>query len=346
MADKQEAPQAHENQMQPGSIMEAQEALLSLMESEEEKPEAEEATPTEEVESTEETQDESLEEEPEEEEESVEEEEESEGSDDEAEEDLLYAVTVNGEEVEVSLDELMKGYSRQSDYTKKTQEISEQRKQFQTSAERHEAEMSQIRNERQQYVQTLQNIIEGSTQSLDKFVDVDWETLKATNPIEYVTKREEYREMQEKIQAIQHEQVAVQSKQSEDMKQLHAQTLHREHQLMADALPEWGDPKKQHEIGSHIRDYARVQGFSDEEIGSLVDHRSLIVLRKAMLYDEMNSSDVKSKKLKNKPRVVRSGKGVSRRDDSKRQRTSKMKRLQKSGHVDDAASILEDLMNS
>ena len=53
MADKQVAPQAHENQMQPGSIMEAQEALLSLMESEEETPEAEEATPTEEVESTE-----------------------------------------------------------------------------------------------------------------------------------------------------------------------------------------------------------------------------------------------------------------------------------------------------
>ena len=338
MADKQPAPQE-------GSIEEAHEALLGLMEPEKEKPESEEAAPTEEEESTEETQDESLEEEPEEETEE-ESEEESEGSDDEAEEDLLYAVKVDGEEHEVTLDELMKGYSRQSDYTKKTQEISEQRKQFQSSAEKHEVEMAQIRNERQQYVQTLQNIIEGSTQSLDKFVDVDWDTLKATNPIEYVTKREEYREMQEKIQAIQHEQVTVQSKQNNDMKQLHAQTLHREHQLMADALPEWGDPKKQHEIGSHIRDYARVQGFSDEEIGSLVDHRSLIVLRKAMLYDEMNSSDVKSKKLKNKPRVVRSGKGVSRKDDSKRKRASKMNRLQKSGHVDDAASILEDLMNS
>ena len=338
MADTQPAPQE-------GSVEEAHEVLLSLLEPEKEKPESEEAAPTEEEESTEETQDESLEEEPEEETEE-ESEEESEGSDDEAEEDLLYAVKVDGEEHEVTLDELMKGYSRQSDYTKKTQEISEQRKQFQSSAEKHEVEMAQIRNERQQYVQTLQNIIEGSTQSLDKFVDVDWDTLKATNPIEYVTKREEYREMQEKIQAIQHEQVAVQSKQSEDMKQLHAQTLQREHQLMADALPEWGDPKKQHEIGSHIRDYARVQGFSDEEIGSLVDHRSLIVLRKAMLYDEMNSSDVKSKKLKNKPRVVRSGKGVSRKDDSKRKRASKMNRLQKSGHVDDAASILEDLMNS
>ena len=67
MADKQPAPQAHEDQTQPGSIWEAQEALLKIMEPEEETPETEEATPTEEEESIEETQDESLEEESEEE---------------------------------------------------------------------------------------------------------------------------------------------------------------------------------------------------------------------------------------------------------------------------------------
>ena len=63
MADKQEAPQAHEVQTQPGSLWEAQEALLKMTEPEEETPETEEAEPTEEEESTEETQDESLEEE-------------------------------------------------------------------------------------------------------------------------------------------------------------------------------------------------------------------------------------------------------------------------------------------
>jgi hypothetical protein len=78
------------------------------MEPEEETPETEEAQPTEEEESQPEEEDESFEEESEEEEESPD-------TDEEAEEDLLYAVTVNGEEQEVTLDELMKGYSRQSD---------------------------------------------------------------------------------------------------------------------------------------------------------------------------------------------------------------------------------------
>ena len=58
MADKQQAPQAHEDQSQPGSIVEAQSAILGLLEPEREKPEEEEAKPVESEESTEETQDE------------------------------------------------------------------------------------------------------------------------------------------------------------------------------------------------------------------------------------------------------------------------------------------------
>ena len=40
----------------------------------------------------------------------------------------LYKLTVNGEETEVTLEELKKGYSRQSDYTRKTEKLSQDRK--------------------------------------------------------------------------------------------------------------------------------------------------------------------------------------------------------------------------
>ena len=55
MAENPTNPQPTESQ--PGSLWEAQDAILSLMEPTEEKPKAEEAQPTEEEESTEETQD-------------------------------------------------------------------------------------------------------------------------------------------------------------------------------------------------------------------------------------------------------------------------------------------------
>ena len=345
MADKQVAPQAHEEQMQPGSIREAQEVLLGLMESEEEKPETEEATPTEEEESTEETQDESLEEEPEEEE--SEEDDDYEGTEErEVEGQDLYAVTIDGEEHQIPLDELLKGYSRQSDYTRKTQQVSEQRKEFDAMKQNMAQEYQQIQAERNQYVQSLQNLMETSMGNVDKFANIDWETMKETDPIEYVTKREEFREAQEKVQGMRNEQQMAQQRQASQEQTSRQELLQREHNALVDALPDWGNPDKQKGLAKGIRDYAMGQGFAKEELDSLVDHRSILVLLKARQYDQLQKADVKSKKLKNKPRVIRAGTGRDRDADSKSKRTAKMKRLRGSGHVDDAASILEDLYNS
>ena len=350
MADTQEAPHPAIQPLPhtPGSTREAQEALLGIMDSLEDKPKAEEAAPTEEEESTEETQDESLEEEPQEELEASSEEEEAEEAieetDDGEEEDPLYAVTVNGEEHEVTFDELLRGYSRQSDYTRKTQELSNDRKQMEELQKQYNSEVSTIQAERQQYMESLNQIIANSSAGLDKFANVDWQSLKDTDPIEYVTKKEEFREAQEKVQSMQQEQYNAQHRHAEESKQLRSQILREEHGKLSAALPDWGKPEKQKKMASEIRDYASSQGFSAEEINSLVDHRSLLVLLKASKYDAMQTADVKSKKIKNKPRVIRAGKGRSSGDESKSKRTARMRRLQQSGHVRDATSLFEDFV--
>jgi len=350
MADTQEAPHPAIQPLPhtPGSTREAQEALLGIMDSLEDKPKEEQAAPTEEEESTEETQDESLEEEPQEELEAASEEEEAEEAieetDDGEEEDPLYAVTVNGEEHEVTFDELLRGYSRQSDYTRKTQELSNDRKQMEELQKQYNSEVSTIQAERQQYMESLNQIIANSSAGLDKFSNVDWQSLKDTDPIEYVTKKEEFREAQEKVQSMQQEQYNAQHRHAEESKQLRSQILREEHGKLSAALPDWGKPEKQKKMASEIRDYASSQGFSAEEINSLVDHRSLLVLLKASKYDAMQTADVKSKKIKNKPRVIRAGKGRSSGDESKSKRTARMRRLQQSGHVRDATSLFEDFV--
>ena len=343
MADKQEAPQAQEEQTQPGSLWEAQAALLKMTEPEGETPETEEATPTEEEESQPVEEDESFEEETEEEEE-PEGEEESEETEGEEEEEL-YAVTVNGEEVAVSLDELLSGYSRQSDYTRKTQEIAGERKGMEELQQQYNSQVAQIQQERQQYMDALQNIIASSAEGISQYADTDWDSLRESDPIEYVTKREELRQSQEKIQAMQREQYTAQQRQSEQTTQMRARIVQEEYGKLVEALPEWADADKQKKLASEIRSYAGAQGFTEEELNSLVDHRSLLVLMKAKKYDQLQNSDVKSKKLKNKPKVIRSGTGTTSKGNSKSKRAVKMKRLQSSGHVDDAVSILEDMMN-
>jgi len=347
MADTQTAPQAPAG-LQPtpaldGSITEAQEALLSLLDPEEEKPQTEEAQPTEEEESQPLEEDESFEEESEEEAE-PEGEEESEETEGEEEEEL-YAVTVNGEEVAVSLDELLSGYSRQSDYTRKTQEIAGDRKEMESLQQQYNSEIAQIQQERQQYMDALTNVMQGSMGELEKFATVDWNALRENDPIEYVTTREQYREAQEKIQGLQNEQARAAQFQQAQNNQAQHQMLQVEKGKLVEALPDWGIPDKQKEMATGLQSYAKEQGFSADELNSLIDHRSILVLLKAQKYDQLQKSNVKSKKLKNKPKVIRSGSGTSATKSDKSKRTAQMKRLRGTGHIDDASALLEDFID-
>ena len=345
MADTQEAPQPTAEPLPelPGSVREAQEALLGLMEPEEEKPKEEEAQPTEEEESQPVEEDESFEEESEEEEESVEEEEESEETEGEEEEEL-YAVTVNGEEKAVTLDELLSGYSRQSDYTRKTQEIASERKGMEELQQQYNSHVAQIQQERQQYVEALTNMISSQGSELEQYSNVDWDALRESDPIEYVTAKEQYREAQERVQGMQYQQQQASQAQQAETRKAHHQMVQVERSKLVEALPEWGDPDKQKELSANLQSYAKDQGFSEQELNSLVDHRSVLVLLKAQKYDQLQKSDVKSKKLKNKPKVIRSGIGTTNTKTSKSKRTAQMKRLRESGHVKDASALFEDFV--
>ncbi len=310
----------------------------------EEKSEAEEAQPTEEEESQPETEDESFEEESEEEEEAEEAEEESEETEGEEEEEL-YAVTVNGEEVAVSLDELLSGYSRQSDYTRKTQEIATDRKEMEALQQQYNSEVQQIQQERQQYMEALTNVISNHGAELEKFSNIDWNTLRETDPIEYVTTREQYREAQEKVQAMHNQRAQAQQAQQAEMNKAQQQMLQVEKGKLVEALPEWGDPEKQKELSANLQSYAKEQGFTADELNSLIDHRSILVLLKAQKFDQLQKSNVKSRKLKNKPKVIRSGTGTTSSKTDRSKRTAQMKRLRQSGRVDDATALLEDFVD-
>ena len=342
MADKQPAPQAHEDQLQPGSLWEAQEALLNMTEPEGETPETEEAQPTEEEESQPVAEDESFEEESEEEEE-PEGEEESEETD--VEEEELYTVKVDGAEREVNLDELLNGYSRQSDYTKKTQQLAQERQGMAQLQQQWQQEMIAAQTERQQYIDALGQVVNQSMTGLEEYANIDWATLKEDDPIAYVTRRDEFREAQENVRAMQGQQAYAMQQQEAEMQNAVQYRTREELGMLVQKIPEWKDKDTRQELTKNLREYATGQGFSPEEISSLIDHRSLIVLLKAQKYDAMQNSDVKSKKLKNKPNVVRSGTGTTSKATSKSKRAAKMKRLQNTGHVDDAVSILEDMMN-
>ena len=347
MADTQDAPSVAGDQPgEAGSITATQNAILGLLNSEEEPPEKLEEKPSEET-SEEESEDEPLEEAEEESEASDEdEEEESEESDEEVEEEEpdVYAVTIDGEEHEVTFDELIKGYSRQSDYTKKTQALAELRNNFEEAKSRYETELPELQGLKEQYVRNLGEVIEGSLGGLERF-NIDWNALREEDQSEYLLKREEFRQAQEHIQGLQHRKQQEESQLNQQMSEQHRTFVASEHEKLAQNIPEWREAKTRTELGSQLREYALSQGFVPEEIDSLVDSRSFIALMKAMKYDALSESNIKAKKVKNKPKVVKSGGGTTKKRAAKERTVASMKRLQESGHVDDAAKLFEDFVD-
>jgi hypothetical protein len=353
MADTQEAPHPaiQPLPLEPGSTREAQEALLGILDSLEDKPKSEEAAPTEEEESTEETQDESLEEESEEESETSDEEEteedeeeESEESDeDEDEEEPLFTVMANGKEEEVTYDELIKGYSRQSDYTRKTQELSNLRQEYERGAQQYAEALPELQNLKQQYSQALGNVISNSVAGLERF-NIDWNALREEDREEYLVKRAEFQDAKDQIRGFQERKAQEDHAMQEESQRNYRNMVAQEHQRMVEQLPEWADQEERTKISADIKNYATSKGFTNDELSVLSDHRYLLTLMKAMKYDSLQSSDIKSKKLKNKPKVVRSGKGREKSQTDRKAKAAKMRRLQESGHVRDATSLFEDFV--
>jgi len=334
------------------NLAQAQEAILKHLDADEAQPIADEEAPT-----TEETESQPIEDEEvsesegeyeEESEEESEEEEEYEPEDNReeegADEEEVFIVKVNGEDTEVSFEELLEGYSRTSDYTKKTQGIAEERKAIEQAKEQFKTQYGQLQNERQQYQQALGQLGAQLNAGMMKYQNVDWATLKQDDPIAYVTKRDEFREEQERIQAVQGQMQAVNQQQQVDAERLHRESVVEQTAKLGQLIPEWNNPKEQPNLAKSIREYALAEGYAGEEVDGLVDARSVNVLLKAMRYDALQKADIKTKKIRNKPKMVKPGAKRAKADAAKRRKAKLSDNLKKSGTAEDAARLLEDLI--
>jgi hypothetical protein len=267
------------------------------------------------------------------EEESAEEQSEESEESEEQDQPQTFTVKVDGKEVAVTLEELQKGYSRTQDYTRKTQQIAEVRKQV-------EQETQAVRAEREQYAQLL-GALQAQLQSSEPQVDLD--RLYHEDPIEWVRQKEVLRERQEKAYAIQAEQQRLsQLSQQEQQRAMEAHLEEQKDALLA-ALPEWRDPKKAKAEKALVLESAKSVGFSEDDLKSVYDHRLVLLLRKAAMYDQMVSKrqDIKPV-VNNGPRTAKPG--AAGRVSTTTETTRAKQRLAKTGRVDDAASAIELLL--
>jgi hypothetical protein len=243
-----------------------------------------------------------------------------------------YKVKASGEEVEVELDELIKGYQQGADYTKKSQALAEQRKALE--AERNHLEY--VKQERQAYAQKLQ--------ALDSFLSqqnqgVNLDVLKETDPIGYAVAVAEQSQREKQLAVVRNEQQRLAQQQQSEHHASLQNHLRQESEKLTSLIPELATPQGD-AVRKQIRDYAKSVGWSDQELSQLYDSRAVVTLYNGMKYQQLQKSKPEvNKKLQAAPKMMRSGTSAPPTKSSQDKQV--MQRLRETGKVADAAKAFE-----
>ena len=269
--------------------------------------------------------------------------EESDGDEDEGEEyeaseeeqaDLnepnTFSIKVDGQDVSVTLDDLKRDYSGQAYIQKGMKQAAEQRKQAEDA-------YNGLNQQREQLSQLMQQVQQQGV--LAQPVPPTRELL-ADDPLGYIeaeaTYRDEMGAFQAQRQQMQHQYQATQQAQGQ------AQQAHLQEQLseLARAIPDFGDAEKAPKMKERLLKQGVNEGYTSEEMSSIVDHRAMKVLHKAMLYDQMMAGQgtVEAKLKKARP-LMKAG-AKKQPDSASKKQAKRMSRLKKSGSVEDAAALL------
>lgn len=245
----------------------------------------------------------------------------------------MVTVTIDGKAEKVSLDEAARGYQRYSDYSRKTAELANQRRELETQ---HKA----VSDERQTYATmlvALRNQLQAGTEQ-----EPDWDEVYRTDPVGYARRRDGWRDKQDKLAAANYELSRLQGLQQQEHARNLAEVVAKGRERMFDLNPAWKDAKVWETDRASIVRYAQeVAGYSAEEVSQAYDPRAIVTLNKARLYDEL---------MKAKPRpVVRQGPrvasaGASNEANVATRLNAAQQRLAKSGRVEDAAKVFEQLI--
>ena len=241
----------------------------------------------------------------------------------------VYKVRVEGEDLEVPLDELIKGYSRTADYTRKTQAVAEVRKQA-------EAEAQAVREARNQYAGLLDQV-QTALQALTP-QEPNWSELRATlSPKDYANAQDTWREQSRRLDALKQERERVTRQQAEDAQRQVQTFLRDEQDKLLNAVPDWRDPTKAQTERQQLLDYAKARGFAEDDLKQVHDHRLWLVLRDAARWHQANA---KRPTAPAKPALKTASPGSPQSKPKTAAADEAMAKLRKTGRQSDAASAL------
>jgi len=240
----------------------------------------------------------------------------------------LHQVIVNGERIDVDLEELKAGYQKDADYRRKTEELAIEKRELKIEEDRLKNQYSTKMDDLNSLVATLNTEINNDMNS--KELDALWEEdpTEAAKVDRRIQKRKQsIQQAQQKLR--EHQEVQFQEVLREEQKKLHLRH------------PEIADPIKGATVKSNIMNYLGSKGFSNEDVARIYDSRYFDVIIDGMNFQKAKSvkPNLVSKKVK-PTKFVKSGVKSTKEDMNNKSRLEKIKTLKRSGSPKDATDLL------
>lgn len=246
-------------------------------------------------------------------------------------------VDVNGNTV--TLKELKNGYLRQADYTRKSQELAEHKRQYQLQ----QYDGAQIRGE---LAQSLDGIMQQVAAVFPMMQEPDWAYLAENDPAEYVREKEMWAKRESAIRQVHEAQNVVNQKNAEYANAVKREAYKKAHDDLKQAYPDqFGDKAKAKTTLDQVTNWLSDSGFSMDEINSVSDAKIIITAYKAMLYDQIqNKVPTAVAKIERKPALTMPGSSLGKTSSADQSFKRDLNRLKHTGSLNDAASVISRLL--
>jgi len=246
-----------------------------------------------------------------------------------AEDTNVFSVKVDGKEEQWTLDQLKQSAAGQAAINKRFQEAAEARKQIEQQA-------AVLQQQQAQVAALYQQAQIGGLQAPAP----PTRELFESDPIGYMEEKLKYDEAKAQYDQNVFQAQQMQQQQIQQQAQAHQSYLQEQAEVLKQYIPEIADPEKGEKLKGDLMSVGMEYGFTAEEMSAVSDARYVRALNDARKYRDLvaKRKSAQSKGEKARP-VVKAG-AKKRVDGNAATRKKAQTRLQKTGSIDDALSLI------
>lgn len=266
--------------------------------------------------------------------------EDAEDEDNGEEADLTFAgddATVKLEDgTTTTVKELRQGNLRDADYRRKTMELADERRTYDTRSDQIKQLEQKTAQEREWMAAALRATMPQKPDS----------SMMETDPIGYMQAKEAHEQFQGQFTQLERQRQQAIQAQTQQQQTAAQQHLDSEREAMLSANPEFRETEKLNQFWNDAStSFAKNYGFESEELSALNDHRFVKVIRSAMAYDKLMAEKPKARKsLEGKPPVLKSDPRQGRKTRASKSVSDRISKAAQAGSADSVSDLLGQLI--